>query len=125
MLFRLAPAIVGLLLGGCQHSAQTTTQDVDPSAAHPRDINKRFMDPNLDAQEWVPRWESESREIFASRAEIVEGIATAMSEEFRIGLADLTNPYGDGQAAGRIVETLKGVPLDHRLLSKSFYSRPG
>ena len=60
-----------------------------------------------------------------SRAEIVEGIATAMSEEFRIGLADLTNPYGDGQAAGRIVETLKGVPLDHRLLSKSFYSRPG
>ena len=23
------------------------------------------------------------------------------------------------------LETLKGVPLDHRLLSKSFYSRPG
>ncbi len=74
MLFRLAPAIVGLLLGACQHSAQTTTQDVDRSAAHPRDINERFMDPNLDAEEWVPRWESESREIFASRAEIVEAL---------------------------------------------------
>ena len=74
MLFRLAPVVVGLLLGACQHSAYTTTQEVDRSAAHPRDINERFMDPNLDAEEWVPRWESESREIFASRAEIVEAL---------------------------------------------------
>jgi UDP-hydrolysing UDP-N-acetyl-D-glucosamine 2-epimerase len=58
-----------------------------------------------------------------SRAEIVGGIATAMSEEFRIGLEDLSNPYGDGQAAGRIVEKLKSVPLDRKLLSKSFYSQ--
>ena len=58
-----------------------------------------------------------------SRAEIVGGIATAMSEEFRTGLENQSNPYGDGQAAGRIVEKLKSVALDRRLLSKSFYSQ--
>ena len=58
-----------------------------------------------------------------SRAEIVGGIATAMSEEFLTGLENLSNPYGDGQAAGRIVEKLKSVALDRRLLSKSFYSQ--
>lgn len=102
MLFRLAPAIVGLLLGGCQHSAQTTTQDVDPSAAHPRDINKRFMDPNLDAQEWVPRWESESREIFASRAEIVEALELAAGAR----VADV------GSGTGLFVEPISAAVKD-------------
>lgn len=102
MLFRLAPAIFTLLLGGCQHSAQTTTQDVDRSAAHPRDINERFMDPNLDAEEWVPRWESESREIFASRAEIVEALELAAGAR----VADV------GSGTGLFVEPISAAIKD-------------
>ncbi len=55
------------------------------------------------------------------RAAIQTAIEQAMSEEFRAGLADLVNPYGDGHAAERIVERLKSVPLDSRLLHKRFH----
>lgn len=55
-----------------------------------------------------------------SRAEIVAGIKKAVSPQFRASLKDLVNPYGDGQAAGRIVETLKRVDLA-KLLYKRFY----
>ncbi len=101
-MFRLVAAAVGLLLGGCQHSAQTTTQDVNRSAAHPRDINERFMDPNLDAKEWVPRWESESREIFASRTEIVEALEITAGAR----VADV------GSGTGLFVESMSAAVED-------------
>lgn len=40
----------------------------------PPDINAQFRDPNLEVQLWVNRWESESREIYASRSAIVEAL---------------------------------------------------
>lgn len=55
-----------------------------------------------------------------ARAEIVAGIQRAVAPEFRSGLHDLVNPYGDGHAAERIVAGLKGVALDHRLIRKVF-----
>jgi UDP-hydrolysing UDP-N-acetyl-D-glucosamine 2-epimerase len=54
------------------------------------------------------------------RTEIAGGITKAVSAEFRAGLALLTNPYGDGHAANRIVQRLKDVPIDRRLLTKRF-----
>jgi UDP-hydrolysing UDP-N-acetyl-D-glucosamine 2-epimerase len=55
-----------------------------------------------------------------TRQEIVAAIKTAMSWSFRESLSDLVNPYGDGHAAERIVNTLKQVPLNAVLLHKRF-----
>lgn len=49
---------------------------------------------------------------------IVNGIEWATDLGFRVGLADLTNPYGDGNAAGRIVDVLKSIPINSSLLVK-------
>ena len=56
-----------------------------------------------------------------SAGQIQEGIRTAVSPDFRAGLAGMTNPYGDGHAAAKIVEVLKKTPLDRNLLQKRFY----
>jgi len=55
-----------------------------------------------------------------SAEEIFEGLANALDPAFRRGLDGLTNPYGDGRAAPRIVARLAEVPLDHRLIAKRF-----
>lgn len=52
--------------------------------------------------------------------EIRAAIERARRPAFRAGLADLENPYGDGHAAERIVETLAQVPLDRSLVVKRF-----
>ena len=54
-------------------------------------------------------------------SEILAGIREAISPAFRNFLAGLENPYGNGQAAALIVDQLKAVTLDTRLLMKRFY----
>ena len=49
---------------------------------------------------------------------ILQRIAEARSPEFRASLTGMTNPYGDGHAAERIVEVLTSVPLGAELLVK-------
>jgi len=53
-------------------------------------------------------------------SEIVGGVHRATKPEFRTGIRKLANPYGDGHAAERIVEVLKTVELDERLIRKTF-----
>lgn len=55
-----------------------------------------------------------------SKEEIVRGIQQALSSKFRESLRGLKNPYGDGNASGRIVSQLKKVSLDQKLLLKRF-----
>jgi len=55
------------------------------------------------------------------RVEILNGIKKATSPEFRASLVDLVNPYGDGHAAERIVDKLKHVEINDRLLLKRFH----
>ena len=50
--------------------------------------------------------------------EILAGIQKAVSVKFRDGLKGLDNPYGSGRAGRRIVETLRNIPLDQRLIAK-------
>ncbi|MBF0251653.1 MAG: UDP-N-acetylglucosamine 2-epimerase (hydrolyzing), partial [Alphaproteobacteria bacterium] len=52
---------------------------------------------------------------------IAAAIRKAVSPEFKAGLAGMTNPYGDGQAARRIVAHLKASISDPRLLNKRFH----
>jgi UDP-hydrolysing UDP-N-acetyl-D-glucosamine 2-epimerase len=60
-----------------------------------------------------------------NRAAIGEAINVAVSAGFRASLDGLTNPYGDGQAARRIVDILASTPLDVRLLVKRFHDLEG
>jgi UDP-hydrolysing UDP-N-acetyl-D-glucosamine 2-epimerase len=56
-----------------------------------------------------------------SRQEIVAGIKRAIDPDFRAGLADLVNPYGEGHSAEKIVATLRAVELGDKLLLKHFH----
>lgn len=49
---------------------------------------------------------------------ILNQVRIARSEAFRQSLEGMENPYGDGQASGRIVEVLAGAPLGEKLLMK-------
>ena len=49
---------------------------------------------------------------------IVAAVERARSDEFRRSLEGMVNPYGDGTAARRIVETLASTELGDRLLIK-------
>ncbi len=49
---------------------------------------------------------------------IVAAVRRALEPSFRARLAGMDNPYGDGRAAERIVETLATVPLGEQLLLK-------
>jgi UDP-hydrolysing UDP-N-acetyl-D-glucosamine 2-epimerase len=49
---------------------------------------------------------------------ILAKITEARSTAFRASLADMTNPYGDGHAAERIVQVLTTTPLSSELLVK-------
>ncbi|MCB9832077.1 MAG: methyltransferase domain-containing protein [Planctomycetes bacterium] len=67
-------------------------------------INAKFMDPDLDPEDWVKRWEVESREIYAARREIVAAIGLAPGDEiadvgagtglFTKPLSEAVGPHG-------------------------------
>ena len=54
----------------------------------------------------------------ADKQSILEKIEEARCDRFKSSLEGMTNPYGDGHAAERIVEILTSVPLDADLLRK-------
>jgi UDP-N-acetylglucosamine 2-epimerase (non-hydrolysing)/GDP/UDP-N,N'-diacetylbacillosamine 2-epimerase (hydrolysing) len=54
----------------------------------------------------------------ATPESILTQIAKAQSQEFRRSLAGMENPYGNGHAAGTIVEVLTSVPLGEGILIK-------
>ncbi len=56
-----------------------------------------------------------------SRQSITRGIRKAISSRFKNSLKDLKNPYGSGHAAQKIIQRLKTVRLDERLLQKEFH----
>lgn len=58
------------------------------------------------------------------RAEVLAGIRKAVDRTFRAGLKDLQNPYGKGCAADVIVDRLRSVALDERLIRKRFIDVP-
>ncbi|UYO40499.1 UDP-N-acetylglucosamine 2-epimerase (hydrolyzing) [Rhodopseudomonas palustris] len=60
----------------------------------------------------------------AADADAIEAaIRQALDPAFRASLAGMANPYGDGNAAERIVTTLRDVPIDARLTGKIFVDR--
>ena len=55
---------------------------------------------------------------------ILAGIRQALNSEFKAALQGIPNPYRQGNAAKIIVERLKSVAIDKKLLMKSFYDMP-
>jgi len=60
-----------------------------------------------------------------ARDEILRGIETAHTPAFKAQARAAANPYGDGRAAPRIVEALRTVQLDARLVQKRFADSGG
>ena len=58
-----------------------------------------------------------------TRPEIVAGISRAIEPDFRAKLAEIVNPYGDGNAAERIVPTLRDIEINDKLLVKRFHDQ--
>ena len=54
----------------------------------------------------------------ANREAILAAISCARSRGFRESLRGMTNPYGDGKAAEKILQVLTGAPLGRELLMK-------
>jgi len=46
----------------------------------PAELNRRFVDPELDVEEWVERFEGESREVFAARHDILRATGVRAGE---------------------------------------------
>ena len=56
---------------------------------------------------------------------IEKTVARSLSDEFRSGLADLKNPFGDGRSGRRIVQLIEQfVPFDERLSNVPFQDGP-
>lgn len=55
------------------------------------------------------------------RESILKGIKEALQPAFRESLHDLVNPYGEGNAAVKIVKRLREVELDGRLVTQKFH----
>ena len=63
-------------------------------------------------------------DVAAERGVITAAVLRATSEEFRRTLEHMTNPYGDGRTAPRIVEVLATLPSTEQLLHKRFVDLP-
>ena len=71
--------LVCLLAGGgsslvAQERAPSPPAEVGQESSVKPGINKDFLDPNLPVDQWVQRFEIESREVFAGRKEILESL---------------------------------------------------
>ncbi len=58
------------------------------------------------------------------RLSISQAFEKVYSEEFKVLLKDVKNPYGDGCASEKIIQEIKKVEL-HNILKKSFYDLKG
>ena len=75
----LALASVSALTAGCKTGATeaeiaTPAPQQEERTAVPEDINKKFLDPSVAVEDYVDRWEIESREVYACRKEIVAAL---------------------------------------------------
>jgi len=52
---------------------------------------------------------------------IVKGVHKAIQPDFKASLVGMENPYGSGYAAVKIVELLKTMKIDQKLIMKNFY----
>jgi len=59
------------------------------------------------------------------REHVVAGLRKTLTPNYRSKIMSFPNPYGSGNASEKIVEELKKVELDERLIIKKFYDLEG
>lgn len=60
--------------GPPEATAQVEAKPEPPRTDVPEGINDNFLDPDLDPEEWLKRFEVESREVFSGRAAVLEAV---------------------------------------------------
>lgn len=73
MIHRLALSLAAVLLAAC--SPCLAQRAAEPDVELPAGINDRFLDPELNANEFVERFERDGREPYMARQAIVEALA--------------------------------------------------
>jgi UDP-hydrolysing UDP-N-acetyl-D-glucosamine 2-epimerase len=56
---------------------------------------------------------------------ILDGLNKALNPQYRLNLQEINNPYGSGEASEKIVEVLKRVELNDKLVIKYFNDAEG
>jgi len=54
--------------------------------------------------------------------EIIKAINKALSSDFNNSLIGMKNPYGDGNASQKIIDTISNISIDKKLIMKKFYN---
>lgn len=105
--------LVVVILAGAASCASPKHSASDGSKQIPAGLNDRFKDPDLDIDEWMNRFEVESREIFAHRHEVVD----ALDLESGMAVADVgagtglfVKPFSDAVGAGGHVYAVDIAP---------------
>lgn len=103
----LAGAFASLFFIGLNGCAEPTVAPVEPSVLE-KDLNESFRSPDLNVDEFVERFEGESREIFTSRHQILELLALRPGTDiadvgagtglFTLEMARAVGPTGSVQA---------------------------
>lgn len=57
-----------------------------------------------------------------NKLEIVNAIKLAITSDFKKKLINMKNPYGDGSASKKIVDTISEVSINKKLIIKNFYN---
>lgn len=76
----LASLIVALFLVAPEVSGQETATAPPESAVVPDGINDRFKDPELNVDEWLSRFEVESREVYSAREAVLKACQVKAGE---------------------------------------------
>lgn len=63
-----------VLYAGCLSQGGTSAQEAAAPTSVKPGINESFLDPNIDVESFIARFEVESREIFASRDKVLEAL---------------------------------------------------
>ena len=71
---------LALLLACSTTFAQTVATPTGKEESVRPDINSKFLDPELNPQDWIERFEGESREVFRSRDAIVEAVGLKLGD---------------------------------------------
>lgn len=133
--------VLQLAVGATHASAQAQAKDAKPG------INDGYRDPNLKVDQWVERFETESREVYAHRDQIVQAcgikpgwtvadvgagtglftmlFAEAVGKEGKVLAVDIAQPFLEGirkrarESGKQNVETILGTDKDTRLPADS------
>jgi len=54
--------------------------------------------------------------------EIIKAINKALSSDFNNSLIGMKNPYGDGNASQKIIDTISNISIDKKLIMKKLYN---